>query len=78
MAGKVNFEKSIQELEDIVKKLEDGETTLDESLSLFERGVKLSAQCSKLLDTAEQKVNVLLQGSDGTMGEEPFLSGEEE
>lgn len=78
MAAKINFEKSMTELEEIVKKLEDGDTTLDESLSLFERGVKLSAQCSKLLDAAEQKVNVLLKDAEGDMKEEAFLPNEEE
>lgn len=78
MAAKVNFEKSMAELEEIVKKLESGETSLDESLTLFERGVKLSAQCSKLLEAAEQKVKVLLQSEEGGVSEQDFLDGGEE
>ncbi len=56
------FEKSIKELESIVAKLESGDTTLDESLELFEKGIKLSKECNKMLDTAEKKVSVLMNG----------------
>ncbi len=77
MAQKISFEKSIDELEQIVKSLEAGEVSLDESLKLFERGIRLSAQCGKMLDEAEQKVSVLLQGADGDMAEKDFLPDEE-
>ena len=56
------FEKSIKELESIVAKLESGDTTLDESLELFEKGIKPSKECNKMLDTAEKKVSVLMNG----------------
>ena len=56
------FEKSIKELEDIVSKLEKGEAGLDESLELFERGIKLSRECNDMLDKAEKKVSVLIGG----------------
>lgn len=72
MSEKINFEINIKELEEIVAKLEKNDISLDESLKLFERGVMLSAQCNKLLDEAEQKVNVLLK-KDGEMAEQDFL-----
>ncbi len=56
------FEKSIKELEEIVAKLENGDTTLDESLELFEKGIKLSKECNRMLDNAEKKVSVLIGG----------------
>lgn len=69
----INLEKSIEELEEIVKNLEKNDISLDESLKLFERGVVLSGQCNKLLDEAEHKVNVLLK-KDGEIIESDFLS----
>ncbi len=77
MAENINFEKNITELEEIVEKLEKNDISLDESLKLFERGVKLSARCNKLLDDAEQKVNVLVK-KDGEIASEDFLLGDEE
>ncbi len=56
-----SFEHKMDELEKIVEKLENGNLSLDESLKLFERGVKLSADGMKLLDEGEQKLSVLAQ-----------------
>lgn len=70
------FEQSINELEAIVAKLENGDVTLDESLELFEQGIKLSKSCQKMLDTAEKKVSVLMTNEDGEVTEEDF-AGEE-
>lgn len=56
MAGKNNFEKNLGELETVVARLESGECSLDESIELFERGMKLSADCTKQLETAKQKI----------------------
>ena len=56
------FEENIYMLEETVQKLERGDVSLDESLSLFEHGVKLSKECQKMLDTAEKKVNILING----------------
>ena len=61
------FESALGELEQIVGKLERGEMKLEESLKLFERGVELTQQCRKSLDTAELKVKQLL----GDKPEEP-------
>ena len=73
MANKtLSFEESMQRLEEIVRLLERGDVPLEESLALFEEGSGLIAQCSKLLDNAEQKVIKLKKGSDGTPVELPF------
>ena len=56
------FEKSIKELEKIVEALEKGEKSLDESIALFEEGIKLSKECNDILDKAEKKVSVLIDG----------------
>ena len=70
--NKLDFEKNISVLEDIVSKLESGEVSLDESLKLFEEGVKIIKECNTELDNAEQKVNILLAGKDGSITEEKF------
>ena len=59
----MNFEETMAELEKTVKLLENGDVSLDESIELFEKGIKLSKACSKMLDEAEKKVTVLM--SDG-------------
>ena len=61
------FESSLGELERIVRKLEDGEMSLEESLKLFEDGVKLSRECQQRLDQAERRIEVLLKDSDGNL-----------
>ena len=68
----LSFEESMQRLEVIVQRLERGDVPLEESLALFEEGSGLIAQCSKLLDSAEQKVIKLKKGSDGAPVELPF------
>lgn len=72
MAEKKTFEESVTELEKIVAELESGDVTLDESLSLFERGIKLSKSCQKMLDAAEKKVSVLMTNDDGEIVKEEF------
>ncbi|BCE03336.1 exodeoxyribonuclease VII small subunit [Marinicellulosiphila megalodicopiae] len=54
-----NFEQSIVELEKLVDALEGDELSLDESLKVFEKGVKLSRSCQKILDQAELKIQKL-------------------
>lgn len=65
------FEKAIEELEKIVKKLETGSATLDETLDLFERGMELGKFCSEKLDSIEKKIEILVKGPDGVR-KEPF------
>ena len=56
----MEFEKKLTRLEEIVSKMEGGEQTLEDSLKLFEEGIKLSRVCQKELEEAEQKVELLL------------------
>lgn len=72
VAKKKPFEESMTRLEEIVSILERGESTLDESLALFEEGTKLAAACSKQLDQAEQKILKLTKGPDGEPVETPL------
>ena len=72
----MNFEQSIQRLEEIVRHLETGDMPLDDTLKLFEEGTGLIGNCSKMLDDAEQKVVKLKKGADGQPVELPFEDGE--
>ena len=57
----INFEKTFIELEDLVKKMEGGDLSLEESLKYFERGMLLTKNCQQALNKAEQKVRILLE-----------------
>ena len=57
----INFEKTFTELEDLVKKMEGGDLSLEESLKYFERGMLLTKNCQQALNKAEQKVRILLE-----------------
>ncbi|MGZ6208407.1 MAG: exodeoxyribonuclease VII small subunit [Syntrophales bacterium] len=59
--AKEKFEEALGRLEDIVKKMEAGEMTLEESLKAFEEGIKLARLCSRKLDEAERRVEILLK-----------------
>lgn len=61
----VKFEQAMARLETIVSELEKGELSLDDSLRIFEEGIKLSKTCLKMLDDAERKVEILIQDQDG-------------
>lgn len=77
MAGKkLNFEQSLEKLEEIVHHLEKGDMPLSDSLKLFEEGTALLNSCNKMLDDAEQKVVKLKKGPDREPVELPF-EGEE-
>jgi exodeoxyribonuclease VII small subunit len=62
---KQTFETSLQELEKIVRKLEDGDLSLEESLKLFEDGVKLSRECQERLNQAERRIEILVKDENG-------------
>ncbi|WHH59637.1 exodeoxyribonuclease VII small subunit [Petroclostridium sp. X23] len=68
----MDFEKSLKQLEDIVRKLEEEELTLEQSMELFQQGVGLSKECSKMLDEAEQKVSLLIKDKSGEISEQTF------
>lgn len=62
----MDFEKKLGRLEEIVQKMEKGDLALEESLKLFEEGVKLSRECHQRLNEAESKVKLLMSvGADG-------------
>jgi len=61
------FETSLAELEQIVAQLENGDMPLEESLKLFETGVKLSRECRERLTLAERRIEVLMKDGDGKM-----------
>ena len=70
------FEEALKKLEEIVKEMESGDLTLEESLKSFEEGVRLSRFCAKKLDEAERRIEVLLKNEEG-LEIQPF-KGEKE
>lgn len=69
----VSYEEAFNRLQGVVTRLEGGETTLDETLALFEEGVKLARWCVRKLDAAEGKVEELLE-EGGTLLRRPFFA----
>lgn len=65
-----SFEEMMQDLEKIAKDLEGGELSLDESVKKFEEGMKISKECSEILENAEKKISILVKNSDGDIIEE--------
>jgi exodeoxyribonuclease VII small subunit len=59
-----DFEAAIAELEQIVRKLEEGDLTLEQSLECYERGVKLSRYCHARLEEAERRIDILTEGGE--------------
>jgi exodeoxyribonuclease VII small subunit len=74
---KGDFEKSLARLEEVVKRLENTELSLDEAMKLFEEGVKLSQDCQKQLEEAEGRVEILLKKADGKIVAQPFEAPDE-
>lgn len=66
------FEAALERLEEIVQELERGDLPLEQSLKLFEEGIKLSRICNKRLEEAERKVEILLKDKNGAIKAEPF------
>jgi len=69
---KPDFERSLARLEEVVRKLESPQLSLDEAMKLFEEGVALSRECQKQLEEAEGKVEILLKKADGKLVAEKF------
>ena len=67
----MNFEESMQKLEQITKELESGELDLNSSMEKFEEGMKISKKCNEILENAEKKITILLS-KDGKLQEENF------
>lgn len=72
MSNKKTFEDNLKELEEIATKLETGNLGLDEAIGEFEKGMKLSKECTKKLDEAEKRINILVENENGDVIEEKF------
>ena len=69
---KPDFERSLARLEEVVRRLESPQLSLDEAMKLFEEGVALSRECHNQLVVAEGRVEILLKKADGKLTAEPF------
>ncbi len=69
--AEAKFEDALAKLEEIVRKMEQGELTLDESLASFEEGIRLARLCARKLDEAERRIDVLLK-KEGDLEVKPF------
>ena len=77
MEEKSNFEDNMKKLEEIATELEKGNLDLDASVAKFEEGMKLSKECSEMLEKAEKKITMLIKGENGELAEENFVPNEE-
>lgn len=68
----VKFEEALTRLEAIVMELERGDLPLEDSMRIFEEGIKLSRTCLKMLEEAERKVEILVKDKDGKKRSRPF------
>ncbi len=73
----LKFEDALARLETIVTELEKGDLPLNDSLKMFEEGIKLSKTCLKMLDDAERKVEIMVQDKDGKKRVEAYSIEEE-
>ena len=73
----LDFEQALVELERVVSAMETGNMPLEESLKAFEQGVKLTRECQRALQEAEQKVELLLK-ADKSLEPKPFIATEED
>ena len=78
MSENPDFETALKRLEEIVKKLENGDQSLDSALELFEEGIKLSRLCHTQLEKAERRVEILLKSGSGQPRAVPLETGNEE
>ena len=72
MKKNVTFEEALLALDNAVSKLESGTLSLDESLATFEEAVKLIKVCNEKINSAEQKVKMLIENADGSVSDVPF------
>lgn len=66
----LSFEESMNKLEELVKKLEEGNLDLDESIKIYSEAVKLKERCRNILDESERKVEILMNSADGLIKDE--------
>ncbi len=76
MGKETNFEENMKQLEQIAKELETGDLDLDTSVKKFEEGMKISKECSDILEKAEKKITMLIN-DNGELKEENFVQEEE-
>jgi len=67
MPKRLTFEDQLARLEEIVKNLENGQLSLEQSLKLFEEGISLTRQCHGLLEEAEQRISILTSNQEGRL-----------
>ena len=72
MAAELKFEEALKKLEKIVGDLENGSLSLDSALEKYQEGIELSRLCSRKLEAAKKKVEILIKSSDGTVHAAPF------
>ena len=77
MDKEISFEDNMKKLEEIAIELEKGDLDLDTSVKKFEEGMKISKECSQMLEKAEKKITMLIKGEDGQLIEENFVQNEE-
>lgn len=77
MNEKMKFEEAMLALEDIVRKLDSGNLSLDELLKAFEEAIALVKLCNSKLENAEQQVKILTEGADGVVSDAPFFKENE-
>ena len=70
--SEMSFEQSIDALEALVKRLEDGGIDLDESLRIYEQAVALKDHCRSILEDGERRIRKIMESADGTVREEEF------
>jgi exodeoxyribonuclease VII small subunit len=70
MPNQPSFEESLAKLEEIVRRLEEGNLPLEESVALFEEGTRLARSCSERLESAELRVSQLMQTGNGVYAEQ--------
>ncbi|MEJ2097634.1 MAG: exodeoxyribonuclease VII small subunit [Deltaproteobacteria bacterium] len=74
MTKQQTFEKSIEQLEQIIRELEAGDLPLEKAIQRFEEGIRLSKECAQKLDETEKKISILIQDMGGDLTEKPFPS----
>jgi exodeoxyribonuclease VII small subunit len=75
--SKERFEDTFKKLEMIVNKLESGDLSLEDSVKLFEEGMRLSRLCSEKLSEVQKRVEILIKSSEGELQSQPFPFEEE-
>ena len=77
MEENISFEDKMKKLEEIAIELEKGDLDLDSSVIKFEDGMKLSKECSEMLEKAEKKITMLIKRENGELAEENFVPNED-